>query len=137
MLHWKHPKGGIGIFVMIFLRALQVTAQDILKSIIFFPVWWYTGGVVAVIEYLITQVKSLSQSFRLTVLFRYLLKPMYGQTDIWSRILSVPVRIVHFLILLVVTCAYTVFLSLLVMVWIVLPIIVIVALLYHLELVSL
>lgn len=114
-------------------RAFVITIQDLGKGILFFPVWWYSIGVSRVIHYLVEQVRSLTQSFRLSVLFKYLFVPMYGMHDIWSRILSVPVRIGHFFVLLLITILYTFFLSFMVLFWVVLPPLLVLAFFYHLE----
>lgn len=116
------------------MRAIQ-TAQFIAKetvgSLLYFPIWWYTEGAMKVLRLIGREVGSFAKTLRIRTLFRFLLKPMFGQTDIWGRIISFGVRIVHAFVLLFVTIFYTIFLTLLFLVWIALPPLMIAALIYH------
>lgn len=110
---------------MILLRSLQFIFFDVLHSIVYFPVWWYTTGAKNVLLAIWREILSFAQSLRLSTLFRFLFKPMFGQYDTWGRIISVGVRIVHFFILLTGTIIYTIVLSLGFVVWLLMPLFVV------------
>jgi hypothetical protein len=117
---------------MVFLHTLRVIAVDLILNTLYFPIWWYTEGVKKVSHNITNEVRSLTESLHLRTLLAFLFKPMYGQTDIWGRIISVGVRVVHFGVLLLFTVLYTLLLSLLLIVWIILPLFIVYNLIIHL-----
>ncbi|HLD21492.1 MAG TPA: hypothetical protein VJB65_01170 [Patescibacteria group bacterium] len=121
------------MFVIISLGAV---ISNTFLAILYFPVWWYTIGLAKVVRLIVREAQSLAQSFRLKTLFRFLFKPMYGLTDMWSRVLSFGVRIVHFFVLLIVTALYTAVFSILCIVWIVLPPFILYNVFFHLGLID-
>ncbi len=106
---------------------------DFVGSVLYFPVWWYTVGLAHVARLVGRQVHGLTQALNLRILFQFLLKPMFGQYDIWGRIISFGVRIVHFILLFIFTLVMTVVMSLLCVLWVLLPVFVLWSILYHLE----
>ncbi|MFA6132313.1 MAG: hypothetical protein WC702_04640 [Patescibacteria group bacterium] len=62
--------------------------------ILFFPVWWYTRGLVSVLEGSGQSIKNKYTNLGLGVWLTNLFVPMYGTTDITGRIISFFVRLV-------------------------------------------
>lgn len=120
---------------MIIWETLRFVIVDIVIQIIYFPVWWYTEGTLKIVRSLVTQVKALGRSLGLGILFKFLLKPMYGQADIAGRIISFFVRIFHFLFLLTWAILYTLVLVGLLVLWLLFPLLIAYSLLYNLGLV--
>lgn len=110
--------------------------KDVVWNLVYFPVWWYTRGVARIFGLIRHQVLSLARTLHLPTLFKYLLKPMYGYTDIVSRIISFYVRIVQFLVLFVFTSLVVVVLSILLVLWVVAPVVVVYGIGFHLKLFS-
>lgn len=83
---------------MVYFRYMPTTAQkenvawDVLKSIVRFPVWWYTTGVVYTMQRLARSVKYYARSLAIGVWVRNIFVPMYGFADWQSRIISVFMR---------------------------------------------
>lgn len=94
-------------------------------------VWWYTTGLVNLIHQIRDQVKSFSRSLYLPTLTKYLFVPMYGYTDIWSRMISFSVRFVQLVIITIATAVYLVFKCVLLVVWIGVPLVVVGNILYQ------
>ena len=67
---------------------------DLLGSIVWFPVWWYTKGLSLVASNAIAALKYRSQSYSFRIWIRNFFVPMYGQYDIWGRIISVLMRFI-------------------------------------------
>lgn len=65
---------------------------SVVKSIVRFPVWWYTTGLVYTAKRLGTSVERYSRSLALGVWLRNILVPMFGQRDWQSRVISFLVR---------------------------------------------
>lgn len=117
---------------MIVWETIRFVVTDVFLSLVYFPVWWYTTGVMKVLRLIQRQLHSLAQSFNLKILAQFLFKPMFGQRDIVSRVISFFVRIVHFFVLLFVTVIVSLLLFLLLIVWLLLPIFVVISMIYHL-----
>ncbi len=67
---------------------------DGLRSIFYFPVWWYTRGLKKKFLGFITGVKTSSHNLALTVMFKYLFKPMFGERSKSGRIISFFMRLI-------------------------------------------
>ncbi|HWQ99857.1 MAG TPA: hypothetical protein VN397_03365 [Candidatus Methylomirabilis sp.] len=72
----------------------QLLFVDLLGSIVWFPVWWYTKGLSLVSSKAVTALKYRSQGYAFRIWIRNFFVPMYGQHDIWGRIISVFMRFV-------------------------------------------
>lgn len=95
---------------------------DIIKSVLFFPLWWFTRGLFLIIEkeigFLITQQKSLA----LLVWIKNIHKPMYGQTDWQGRFISFFMRLFQVILRGIIMIFWIFFTFTLVGAWIILPI---------------
>lgn len=109
----------------------------VLKSLLYFPAWWYGTGLVKIARNIVVQAQALIHTLNLPVLARFLFTPMYGLTDIWSRIISFPVRVVHFLVLSTLALAYIAWLIIVLLGWIILPLFIVYNIGYQLQLYSL
>lgn len=94
-------------------------------------VWWYTGGLLALLHQVRDHTRSLAYSLNLNVMTRYLFVPMYGYYDFWSRVISFCVRIVQLVGGLIVTIIYIILELILIIAWIAVPIIVIANIFYQ------
>jgi len=102
-------------------ETIRFILADAVASIVWFPVWWYTTGTLAVIRSITREVDSLAQALNLRVLLSFLFKPMFGQTDFVSRIISIVVRIVHFCVLTTYSLIIMLGLVLGLLIWLLLP----------------
>lgn len=66
-----------------------------LKDIFMFPVWWYTKGIVYMLEQLLLSARRQAASFAVNLWVRNLFVPMYGQYDWQGRIISFFVRLIQ------------------------------------------
>ncbi len=103
-----------------FLDAFSGTLRDIL----FFPIWWYSFGVVDVIMKLSVFVGQRQQSLGLFVWMKNIFVPMYGQRDIQGFIISVIIRIVQIIFRSIIMLFWLFFAFLLFSIWITLPILI-------------
>ncbi len=62
------------------------------RAIIWFPVWWYTAGLMFVAEQLATSVRSMSCFLGFDVWSRNLFVPMYGDATPSGRAISFLLR---------------------------------------------
>lgn len=105
----------------LFLSSLQFIAKDIIGDILYFPVWWYTVGLKKVYLGFWHQLISLINGFSLPILFRSILKPMYGDYTRSGRIISFFMRIIHVSVLTIGTVIWSIILMILFLAWMVIP----------------
>lgn len=118
-----------------FALAGQVTGfivKDIIWNVVYFPLWWYTRGLLRILQMIKREIGGVARMLHLPTLFKYLLKPMYGYTDIVSRIISFYVRIVQFVVLLAFTLVVVAGLLVLLVIWMLAPVITIYSVGFHL-----
>ena len=75
------------------LLAVRILAIDAVASILYFPVWWYTAGALRAARYSAGVVAGAARSFGVRVWLKNLFRPMYGQYDFASRIISFFMRL--------------------------------------------
>ena len=67
---------------------------DLLGSVAWFPIWWYTKGLRGVVDAAVNAIRYRTQSFGLKIWIGNFFVPMYGQYDITGRLVSVFMRFV-------------------------------------------
>lgn len=72
----------------------NVLLGELLTSIVWFPVWWYTTGLRRVTERAVEALRYRVESYSFRVWLKNFFVPMYGQTDITGRLVSVFMRFV-------------------------------------------
>ena len=64
------------------------------RDILMFPWWWYTRGVRGVLRWAGRTLRGWEQVVGLRFWARNLFVPMFGQTDVQGRLISVAMRVV-------------------------------------------
>ena len=99
----------------------NVLLIDLLGSVLWFPIWWYSTGLLRVVYGSIQALKFRVREYGLAIWVKNLFVPMYGQYDWSGRVISVLVRFVvlvfRLLSLVIETAVYVVAIFL----WIVAP----------------
>ncbi len=67
---------------------------DLLGSIAWFPLWWYTRGFRDVFATLLRILKYRARAYGFGIWIRNFFVPMYGQHDLAGRLISVLMRTV-------------------------------------------
>lgn len=67
---------------------------DLLGSIAWFPVWWYTKGLGNVIKKILAVLRYRAKAYAFAIWIKNFFVPMYGQYDIAGRLVSVFMRFV-------------------------------------------
>ncbi|MFA5936145.1 MAG: hypothetical protein WC787_04835 [Patescibacteria group bacterium] len=65
---------------------------DLLGSVAWFPVWWYTKGLMKVVNASWGALHYRVQSYGFRIWIRNFFVPMYGQYDITGKLVSVVMR---------------------------------------------
>lgn len=120
----------------IFWQSIKFIVKDIILNVLYFPVWWYTEGAFRILQKIGSEARNFSHNLNLGILFKYLFKPMYGLTDIWSRIISFMVRIVHFCVLGFLAVVWILVLALFFLFWLIFPAFILYNVLYQLNIIN-
>jgi len=67
---------------------------DLAGSVLWFPYWWYTTGLIAILQATKNALIYRSRSFGIKIWIRNFFVPMYGQYDWTGRLVSVFMRFV-------------------------------------------
>jgi hypothetical protein len=101
---------------------------DIIGSFLYWPLWWYSRGLILVLSYLWSRIRAVADGLSLRLMFATLLQPMYGQNDREGRMISFFMRLVllisRILVLVVVSLWWLCVLCL----WIIVPLVIIIRL---------
>ncbi len=65
---------------------------DVLGSILWFPAWWYTKGLLHVMEHIRQDLRYRWQAYGMRIWVKNFFVPMYGQYDLTGRLVSVFMR---------------------------------------------
>lgn len=98
---------------------------ELLGDLVYAPVWWYTRGFLRFLRSLKNKLKGFLRALGLGVWIRNLGKPMYGQYDLTSKLISLLMRFVVLVFRLVVFLFYLIWLLILILLWLLAPIIVV------------
>ncbi|MBI4090171.1 MAG: hypothetical protein HY421_02095 [Candidatus Kerfeldbacteria bacterium] len=77
-------------------KAARFILRDVLFDAVRFPVWWYTTGTANAWRFVRHEWLSILDRLSLRILFRNLLKPMYGDYSRSGRIISLFMRLIVF-----------------------------------------
>ncbi|HKL17077.1 MAG TPA: hypothetical protein VJ900_01835 [Patescibacteria group bacterium] len=107
----------LGIFKNIFF--------DSMVSILYFPFWWYSTGLKKRFLGFIKGTKNQIHDLSLKIMFKYLFKPMYGETSFSGRIISFFMRLILLIWRIFLFLVFTLFRLTLLILWVaILPIVV-------------
>jgi hypothetical protein len=109
----------------IIIQAFKSFVIDLLKEVLYFPIWWYTAGLKRTVLYIWNSIRSSFNNLALPIMFKNLFKPMFGQYDREGRIISFFMRIILTISRLVVFILFIIFYILLLIIWVVIPIIIV------------
>lgn len=104
------------------VQVTKVLIWELLREIIYFPVWWYTQGLKRYIIYIYNSIKKLNRNLSLTLMLKNMGKPMFGQFDRAGRVVSFFMRFVLLISRLVVFILFLIFYLLLLIFWLITPV---------------
>jgi len=100
---------------------LKALAVDSVVALLYFPVWWYTLGAARVAAWGAGTVRNAGRSFGVRIWLKNLFKPMFGQHDFPSRIISFFMRLVMIFYYSLVLLLLTVLMIALFLLWLAAP----------------
>ena len=67
---------------------------DLVREILFLPIWWYTIGLARMVAWCGRSVKGAAETTGLTLWVKNLFVPMYGETSFSGKLISFGMRLV-------------------------------------------
>ena len=119
----------------LFFDPIRFVLRDIVWSIIYFPIWWYTVGTFNVLRNIGKELRGFARAYNFRILLQFMFTPMYGQNDIVGRLISLYVRVAHFFLLSIYAILYISVLLIGLVVWVTFPIVIVYNVLFHMSLV--
>ncbi|MCH8049260.1 hypothetical protein IH979_00940 [Patescibacteria group bacterium] len=105
---------------------------DLIGGIIRWPVWWYTKGLVLVLQWAVNSVQGYARMLAISVWIKNIFVPMFGQRDWQSRLISFFMRVFQIIARGFVLIVWTLIIALLTVLYIALPIVAALMAIYHL-----
>lgn len=68
-------------------------ALDSFKSVLYFPVWWYSAGLVNFAKGIANSIKGFNSSLGFTIWVNNIFTPLFAQYDFTSRVISFFLRL--------------------------------------------
>jgi hypothetical protein len=94
---------------------------DLAKDIFFFPLWWYSYGLVELIIKQKEFIKDKEKKLALIVWIKNIFIPMYGQYDLMGHIISFLVRFFQIIIRSFFMLFWLLFCLFVLLAWLILP----------------
>lgn len=107
------------------LLIVQRILFDAIVDIFYFPLWWYTGGVLHSLKWCIGFFLEGNQTLAPGLWLKNLFVPMYGQYDWQGRIISFIMRFFQFCMRSVALIFWLLVCVILFIIWLLLPLIVV------------
>ena len=98
---------------------------ELISDIIFFPLWWYSRGLLMVVEKILNFLKNREKSLALMIWVKNVFRPMYGQRDWQGYLISIFIRIIQIIFRGFIMMIFVVISIVLLLIWIILPVLVI------------
>ena len=112
--------------ILIFQHLLLESIIDIF----YFPLWWYSKGIVYALRQCFSLLKTGNESLAPGLWLANLFVPMYGQFDFQGRVISFLVRLVQIIVRIFGLFLWLIFCSILFLIWLALPMVVFYGLIY-------
>ena len=112
---------------------LRAVLADLFKGVFFFPVWWYSRGLVSTARFCVDTIQNQARELSVSIWLKNLFVPMYGSYDIAGRLISFVVRSAQVAVRSLFLAVYAVGVFILFIVYLVLPVVSVSQLLFQLN----
>lgn len=106
-------------------QILKLLFLDIIWDIVYFPIWWYSQGLLQTIKWAGLKIVNLERTLGLDIWLINLFRPMYGQGDLIGKLISFLMRVVQIVFRGMILILGSVCFLLLALVWLIAPLIII------------
>jgi hypothetical protein len=110
---------------------------EIIGDILYFPIWWYSRGLVDAVMGLANFLSNKQKAWALLVWIKNIFKPMYAQRDWQGVLISIFMRLVQIFFRAIIMLGWSLFAMIGLLFWIALPPLVFFEIIYQLNLFNL
>jgi len=104
---------------------------EFILNILYFPIWWFTAGLLIVIKKNINFIQDQQKSLGVFIWVKNIFRPMYGQTDWQGRLISFFIRIVQIFFRALLLLFWMLAIIIIILLWIIFPFIVFYEIIYQ------
>ncbi|MFA6215238.1 MAG: hypothetical protein WC768_01565 [Patescibacteria group bacterium] len=104
--------------------SFKYVAIDLIGDILYWPIWWYTKGLIKTAAYCLNEIEGQQERLGLAVWAKNLFTPMFGQYDIEGRIISFFIRLVQIIARTILLFVWAILIFCLFLFWLILPVII-------------
>lgn len=112
------------------LYGSKLTAE-FFGEIIYFPLWWYTGGLFKLLINLKNFIGNRAKELAIAVWLKNLFTPMYGQYDWQGRLISFFVRLAQIIFRSLIMLIWITISVIVLIVWIIFPVFILYEIIYQ------
>ena len=105
----------------------------IVRDIIYFPLWWYTEGLITIGKKLLIFLQNRQKSLALLIWIKNIHRPMYRQYDWQGMFISFFMRVIQIIIRSMIMIFWLIIALIIFFSWIILPIFVIYEIIFQLN----
>ncbi len=105
-----------------FLLVLQRLFIEFVFDVLYFPLWWYGPGLFRVLRFAIELFKDGNRSLAPALWLKNIFVPMFGQTDIGGRLMSIFMRFVNVIGRSTALFVWLIGVALIIIVWLAVPV---------------
>jgi|APHig6443717497_1056834.scaffolds.fasta_scaffold36522_2 hypothetical protein len=105
-----------------FLTYLPAALLELIGKILYFPIWWYSVGLIKKIKSLFLFLKGREKELGFSIWLKNIFVPMYGQRDIVGRLISFLIRFVQVIVRGFILFIWLVLSFIALLIWILFPI---------------
>ncbi len=115
------------------ISVIKYVFGELIGDVLYAPLWWYGRGFIYFLDRLRARLIGFEHRIGLGFWISNLGKPMYGQYDLVSKIISFFIRLALLFAKLILFLGYLVWLLFLALLWLILPLIVVWGVLFQLR----
>lgn len=103
------------------IKAFKFIAKDLVLDFLYWPIWWYTKGVLRAWQKMLDTIKQGNDELALMVWIKNIFRPMFGDYSFQGRIISFFMRIIQIIGRGLFFLFWLIFAFLWFLVWLILP----------------
>lgn len=115
----------------VLITSLKYVAKDLVGDFLYWPVWWYTKGLLNAIKLSLASIKNQQEALGVSIWIKNIFTPMYGQYDWEGRLISFVIRLIQIISRAILLVIWTILSLIPIILWIVLPVIVIIQIYFN------
>lgn len=110
--------------ILMYILILERLFLDAMVDIVYFPIWWYTKGLVFFANKVLNLFRAGNENLAPGVWLKNIFVPMYGQYDWQGRLISFLVRLVQIIFRVIALLVWVLICLVILAVWFVFPLLV-------------